>query len=141
MSRPPVLYVSDTLNNRVLAWEKTPADFRASGAKADFVIGQKDFYSTQPLGPGTPGQRRPEPRPNGLAVDRSGKPVRRGMRGTTGSYGIRGPYTQPFEQLPDRVIGQANFNSSGSPNTGGVRRENRWPSRYSASFTTAGLAF
>src|SRR5262245_31899251 len=48
---PPVLYVSDTINNRVLGW-KSGIGF-SNGAKADFVIGQKDFYSTSALGPGT----------------------------------------------------------------------------------------
>src|SRR5579872_4028386 len=48
---PPVLYISDPGNNRVLAW-KNAASF-SFGAMADFVIGQKDFFSTTGLGPGT----------------------------------------------------------------------------------------
>src|SRR4030081_1476311 len=44
---PPVLYVSDLANNRVLAW-KNASSF-SNGAMADFVIGQKDFFSTTPL--------------------------------------------------------------------------------------------
>src|SRR6202035_3545032 len=48
---PPVLYVSDLANNRVLGW-KNASSF-SFGAPADFVIGQPDFFSTTPQGPGT----------------------------------------------------------------------------------------
>src|SRR5271165_5642548 len=41
---PPVLYVSDLVNNRVLAW-KNALSF-SPGQTADFVIGQKDLVST-----------------------------------------------------------------------------------------------
>ena len=47
---PPVLYVSDFWNNRVLGW-KNASGF-SNGAKADIVIGQRDFYTTtRRLGP------------------------------------------------------------------------------------------
>src|SRR4051794_31389729 len=39
---PPILYVADTLNNRVLVW-KNAASF-TNGQTADFVIGQQDLY-------------------------------------------------------------------------------------------------
>jgi sugar lactone lactonase YvrE len=48
---PPIVYVADTGNNRVLAW-KNAASF-SNGAKADLVIGQPDFFSTAAYGPGT----------------------------------------------------------------------------------------
>ena len=47
---PPMLYVADTLNNRVLGW-KNAASF-ANGQMADLVIGQPDQYTTAPAGPG-----------------------------------------------------------------------------------------
>src|SRR5438309_7723773 len=47
---PPVIYVSDLLNNRVLGW-KNATGF-TNGQKADVVIGQPDFFSTQASGPG-----------------------------------------------------------------------------------------
>jgi hypothetical protein len=47
---PPILYVSDTNNSRVLAWKN--ANSFTNGQQADLVIGQKDFYSTFPQGPG-----------------------------------------------------------------------------------------
>ena len=46
---PPILYVVDNVNNRVLVW-KNSSGF-ANGAKADMVIGQRDFLSTAAQGP------------------------------------------------------------------------------------------
>src|SRR5580658_2556375 len=46
---PPILYVADFGNNRVLAW-KNASGF-ADGAYADLVIGQRDLISTSPEGP------------------------------------------------------------------------------------------
>lgn len=48
---PPAVYVSDTKNSRVLGW-RNAAQFD-NGAKADIVIGQKDFYSSAALAPTT----------------------------------------------------------------------------------------
>src|ERR1700686_3413292 len=48
---PPILYVSDTGNNRVLAW-KSATGF-SNGAFADLVIGQPDAYTTISGGPGS----------------------------------------------------------------------------------------
>jgi uncharacterized protein (TIGR03437 family) len=48
---PPILYVADTFNNRVLAW-RDPASL-SNGAPADMVIGQRDRLSTGAWGPGT----------------------------------------------------------------------------------------
>ncbi len=48
---PPILYVSDTGNNRVLAW-KNAASF-TNGKPADLVVGQRDFFSTLASGPAT----------------------------------------------------------------------------------------
>ncbi len=47
---PPILYVSDPGNNRILAW-KNGLNF-ANNPKADLVIGQQDVYHTSPQGPG-----------------------------------------------------------------------------------------
>src|SRR5690348_15143326 len=43
---PPILYVSDTRNNRILAW-KNASSFQ-NGQVADLVIGQSDLYHTNP---------------------------------------------------------------------------------------------
>ena len=47
---PPILYVADFGNNRVLAW-KSASGF-TKGDYADLVIGQRDLLSTSPEGPG-----------------------------------------------------------------------------------------
>src|SRR5436309_2269452 len=49
-SSPPILYVTDSGNNRILAWRD--AAHLANAAPADRVIGQSDFSSTFPQGPG-----------------------------------------------------------------------------------------
>src|ERR1039457_1222382 len=46
---PPIIYVSDTGNNRVLAWQN--ANSFQSGQFADLQIGQPDFLTTFPGGP------------------------------------------------------------------------------------------
>ena len=70
---PLPLYVSDTLNNRVLGW-KDSAHFR-NGDPADLVIGQPDFNSSAPL-VDAQGLRRPSraglSSPSGMALDTSG---------------------------------------------------------------------
>src|SRR5581483_6831689 len=48
-TNPPSLYVSDTRNNRVLAF-RNAASF-SNGQKADLVIGQPDLNTTLPGGP------------------------------------------------------------------------------------------
>ena len=48
---PPILYVADTGNNRVLAW-KNAFGFNNGAPSADKVIGQRDFLSTAQQGPG-----------------------------------------------------------------------------------------
>lgn len=47
---PPILYVADFGNNRVLVW-KNASGF-TKGDYADLVIGQRDLRSTSPEGPG-----------------------------------------------------------------------------------------
>ena len=47
---PPMVYVADTLNNRVLAW-KNSTGF-TNGQAADLVIGQPDQYTTTAVRPG-----------------------------------------------------------------------------------------
>jgi uncharacterized protein (TIGR03437 family) len=50
---PPMIYVADTFNNRVLGW-KNATSF-SNGQMADLVIGQPDPYTTSPAGPGPTG--------------------------------------------------------------------------------------
>ena len=115
---PPMLYVSDNNNNRVLAW-KNASSF-SNGAMADFVIGQKDFFSTTPLGPGTPvssGLRSP----TGMAVDKNGN-LYVIDAGNNRILRFPTPYNQPGQPLPDLVIGQTSLSCSAcnQPNSGGI---------------------
>jgi uncharacterized protein (TIGR03437 family) len=115
---PPVLYISDLGNSRVLGW-KNASSF-SFGAMADFVIGQKDFFSTNPLGPGTPvsaGLRSP----TGLAVDKNGN-LYVIDAGNNRILRFPTPYNQPGQPLPDLVIGQTGLSCSAcnQPNSGGI---------------------
>lgn len=66
---PPILYVADTGNNRVLAWKDATAFNK--GNFADKVIGQRDFLSTSPKGPGSD-LSTGVAAPDALAVDKHG---------------------------------------------------------------------
>jgi uncharacterized protein (TIGR03437 family) len=48
---PPIVYVADTVNNRIMAW-KNATGF-SNGQPADLIIGQPDRYTTSAAGPGT----------------------------------------------------------------------------------------
>ena len=120
---PPIIYVADTGNNRVMAW-KNAAAFK-NGAPADLIIGQTDNLCTQPEGPGLsttcPGSNLSTGlnAPVGLAVDSSGNMY---VADTGNNRILRFP--KPFAQppgtfpVPDEVIGQPNF-SSNRANFGG----------------------
>jgi uncharacterized protein (TIGR03437 family) len=116
---PPALYVSDLANNRVLGW-KNASSF-SFGAPADFVIGQPDFYSTTPQGPGTASPSAGLRSPAGMAVDKSGNLY---VIDTGNNRILRfpTPYNQPGQPLPDLVIGQTSFscNTCNQPNSGGI---------------------
>ncbi len=109
---PPILYVADTGNNRILAWRNS-SQFR-NGQPADLVIGQPDKYTTLPGGPGTSyivGFKSP----TGLAVDKNGNLY---VVDSGNNRILRFP--TPFSNsnlLPDLVLGQTNF-SSNSANQG-----------------------
>lgn len=109
---PPILYVSDTGNNRVLAWRNAAS--AQNGQKADLVIGQRDLESTFQLGPGTnlsTGLRAP----TGLAVDAEGN-LWVADSGNNRVLRFPRPFNQPPQEfaVPDRVVGQVNFNSRAS---------------------------
>jgi uncharacterized protein (TIGR03437 family) len=106
---PPILYVSDTGNNRVLAWRNAAS--AQNGQKADLVIGQRDFESTTGLGPGTTLSTGVS-LPSGLAVDAQGN-LWVADSGNNRILRFPRPFAQPPQEFPtpDRVVGQTSFNS------------------------------
>ena len=122
---PNVLYVADTNNNRVLVFRNSRA---ANGVKADAVIGQSDFLTTVPLGPGSSSQIGLRS-PSGLAVDRRGNLY---VLDSGNNRIMR--YQRPYEPRdliqPNFLIGQTSFNAN-LPNQG-----NASPSARSLAFST-----
>jgi uncharacterized protein (TIGR03437 family) len=112
------VYVADTGNNRVLAWRN--ATGFANGAPADLVIGQRDFFSTFPLGPGTTLSSGLN-QPTAVAVDARGNLY---VADAGNNRILR--YSRPFEQpgdevrLADFVIGQTTISGSRASNAGGL---------------------
>ena len=113
---PPMIYVSDTGNNRVLGW-KNATSFQ-NAAFADIIIGQKDAVSTAAFGPGTTLTKGLNS-PTALAVDSQGNLY---VMDAGNNRIVR--YPKPFTQtsplkLPDIVIGQADFTTR-TANFGGL---------------------
>jgi uncharacterized protein (TIGR03437 family) len=119
-SNPPILYVADTGNNRIMAWRNPGA--AAKGAPADLVIGQRDFLTTLVQGPDA---NTPELRlvagfntPTGVAVDANGNLY---IADAGNNRILR--YPRPFDQQTeilqaDLVIGQKVINTGRSGNQG-----------------------
>jgi uncharacterized protein (TIGR03437 family) len=120
---PPIVYISDTNNNRVLAW-KNSAGF-SNGQPADLVIGQTDKYSTAALGPGTQFSTLLN-NPSGIAVSKAGDLY---VADSGNDRVVR--YPAPFAQnrdypTTDLIIGQPNFTTkvvnypNGTPSNTGL---------------------
>jgi uncharacterized protein (TIGR03437 family) len=110
---PPILYVSDTRNNRVLAW-KNAASF-SNGAFADLVIGQNDLFSTLAQGPSGSTLLIGFSAPSGLTVYKGDLYVV-----DSGNNRIL-RFPKPFSQtqrppVPDLVIGQPDMTTR-TPNS------------------------
>ncbi len=104
---PPILYVSDTGNNRILAW-KNALNF-GNGQAADMVIGQQDFFRTAQQGPGqqfTTGLSNP----TGLLVDSNGN-LYVADSGNNRILRFRKPFANPGNLTPDLWLGQPTLNT------------------------------
>ena len=134
---PPIVYIADTGNNRVLAFQYSSQ--LVPGSFADLVLGQTDRFSNIPVGPGT-GLTTGLKYPTGLAVDSAGNLY---VADTGNNRVVR--YPRPFfqpagYQFPDLVIGQTSF-SGGSSNQGGTTKASTL-SLYPGAFQgRTGLAF
>src|SRR5438067_1635079 len=107
---PPILYVVDAGNNRVLAW-KNAFSFTKGAPKADLVVGQRNFLSTGAQGPGT-GLSTGLFQPVAAAVDKSGNLY---VIDAGNNRILR--YPTPFSQtgdllVPDLIIGQKNLSGN-----------------------------
>lgn len=122
-SSPPILYVADSGNNRVLAW-KNPVN-AANGAPADLVIGQRDRFSSSANGPGTTFTTGLN-QPTGLAVDAQGNLY---VVDTNNNRILRypKPFDQPMDQLLeiDVMLGQETFGSASGGNNGRLANRGR----------------
>ncbi len=114
-TNPPALYVSDTVNNRVLGF-KNALSF-TNGQTADLVLGQPDLATTLP-----PGQGKVTGTvlfaPIGVVVDAHGN-VYVVDSGNNRIVRFPKPFAQTGGQTADLVIGQASFTTNGA-NQGGI---------------------
>ncbi len=112
---PPILYVADTFNSRVLAWKN--ATTVGNGTFADLVIGQSDPYSVTAQSAGS-SSTFGFALPTAVVVDTQGNLY---VMDAGNNRILR--YSKPFSQassgalVPDMVLGQQNL-SSGLVNQG-----------------------
>ncbi len=135
-STQPNVYISDTVNNRVLGYKYSTQ--LTEGSFADLVLGQPNQFSNVVEGPGnvyTTGMNGP----TGIAVDSAGN-LYVADSGNNRILRYPQPFAQPAGyQFPNMIIGQASFASSGA-NTGGVKASTLWLSagRTGLAFDAAG---
>jgi len=135
---PPILYVADTGNNRVLAWSN--AFGFTIGDPASRVIGQRDFITTAPQGPGadlSTGLFQPA----AVASDQSGN-LYVIDAGNNRILRYPAPLAQTGDLLTvDLVLGQRDLNGR-APNAGqSAPSEKTFAFSTSAGIYRAGLAF
>ncbi len=131
-SSPPILYVADTGNNRVLAWKN--ANGFTKGDFANLAIGQRDLLTTSGQGPGsnlTTGLTAPD----ALAVDKSGN-LYVVDAGNNRILRYPAPFSQTTALLTvNLIIGQKDLNGA-SPNQGQTA-----PAANTVSFSSGGSIF
>ena len=133
---PPILYIADTGNNRVLAFQY--ATQLTPGSYADLILGQPNQYTTVREGPGTSFSTGLNA-PTGLVVDSMGN-LYVADSGDNRILRYPKPFSQPAGyQFPDLIIGQTSFTGSGA-NTGGIKASTLFLSG-SNFFPHTGLAF
>ena len=132
-SSPPIIYIADTVNNRVLAYQYNTQ--LTPGAVADLVLGQPDRFTTLPEGPNVGIYSTGLNSPTGLAVDQVGN-LYVADSGNNRVLRYPKPFSQPPGfQFPNMIIGQSSFSGNGA-NTGGVKA-----TTLSIASSRTGLAF
>ncbi|MFM2123906.1 MAG: hypothetical protein RL328_357 [Acidobacteriota bacterium] len=140
---PPIVYVADSGNHRVLAW-RNPASLTA-GNQADRVIGQRDFFKAFPGGPGATGGGLTSAGlllPNSLAVDSSGN-LWVYDAGNNRILRFPRPMAQTSDFLtPDLVIGQKSISTGNQSNQGQSKpSEKTLSSNRGGAVVRAGITF
>jgi DNA-binding beta-propeller fold protein YncE len=136
---PPILYVADFGNNRVLAWKNASGFTKGDFASA--VIGQRDFLSTAPQGPGSTLSSGLFG-PSAVAVDKNGALY---VLDTGNNRIVR--YPSPLSQTgdllqSDLIIGQKDANAgSHFPNEGNALPSEKTLAFFNGQFFQAGMAF
>ena len=133
---PPILYIADSGNNRVLGYRY--ATELIAGAQADVIIGQVDRFSNQAQNPANGGRQTGLNNPTGLAVDAGGNLY---VADTGNNRILR--YPQPFNaananEFPNLVIGQQSLATSAA-NLNGLSASSLSTSKSGAGRT--GIAF
>ncbi len=114
---PPIVYIADSSNNRVLAFQYNTQ--LTPGAFADLILGQPDRFTTLTQGPGNTYSTGLN-NPTGVAVDSAGN-LYVADTGDNRILRYPKPFSQPAGfQFPNMIIGQTSFATNGA-NTGGVK--------------------
>jgi uncharacterized protein (TIGR03437 family) len=137
-SSPPIVYVADTFNNRVLVWKNSTIISKTNFA--DRVIGQKDLFTTNGGGPGT-SQSTGLFLPAAVAVDTKGN-LYVADEGNNRILRYPKPLSQTSDQIqPDMVIGQKTFSSLGTANEGSPIPSSKSLAFYTYQFSTLAMTF
>jgi uncharacterized protein (TIGR03437 family) len=135
---PPIVYIADTGNNRVLAYHY--ATQLTAGAPADLILGQPDRFTNLPQGPNGASLTTGLHAPTGLAVDSAGN-LYVADSGDNRILRYPKPFAQPAGyQFPDLIIGQTSFTSSAG-DTGGVTASTLLLTNGNSFFPHTGMAF